>query len=113
MAVSRQCSECGCDRWVARDAERARDRAQRAMEEAERMAAKAGVDSLRQKLAHEEDRDRVSRLQRKIQRQARVIVRLEARLRALNTRPYADSPLGESAPAAEYDAEAWDGKGDA
>jgi hypothetical protein len=113
MAVSRQCPECGCDRWVARDAGRARDRAERTMEEAEKMAARAGVDYLRQKLARAEDRDHVSRLQRKIQRQARVIVRLEARLRALNAKPYTDSPVGENAPAAEKDADAWDAKGDA
>jgi hypothetical protein len=80
---------------------------------AEQMAARAGIDGLRQRLEHPEHKDHAARLQRKIQRQARVIVRLEARLRALGARPYADAPLGETAPAAEYDALSSDGKGDA
>lgn len=101
----RQCPECGCDRWKMREAARNADYAEQKARDAEKLAAKNGVLSYRMRVQADEHRDHISRALRKIQRQARVIKRLEARLRALEAAPYADSPLGESAPGAEYDAE--------
>ena len=101
----RQCPECGADRWKMREAHRAYDRAQQLDRDVQKLAAKNGVLTYQIRAQEEAHKDRMSRALRKIQRQARVIVRLEARLRALKAQPYADAPLGESAPAAEYDAE--------
>lgn len=103
--IPRQCPECGCDRWQMRDAARKHEYALRMEREVNKLAARNGVLSWQIKAKDEEHRDHMGRALRKIQRQARVIKRMEERLRALNARPYEGAPLGENAPAAEYDAE--------
>lgn len=107
----RQCPECGCDRWRMRDADRLYDANMRYSRQVEKLAAEKGILTHQMTVQEHEHRDHMARLSRKISRQARVIVRLEARLRALKARPYEDAPLGESAPAVEYDAA--EGGGDA
>lgn len=101
----RQCPECGCDRWKHREAERSTDRRYQLERDAEKLAARNGVLSFQNASQEVSHREHMSRALRKIQRQARVIVRLEKRLRDLKVKPYEESPLGESAPAAEYDVE--------
>lgn len=103
--VPRQCPECGSDRWKMREADRNFDRRIQIERDVEKLAARNGVLEYRLKAQEQTHRDHTSRALRKINRQARVIKRLEERLRALNARPYEGAPLGESAPAVEYDAE--------
>lgn len=100
----RQCPECGCDRWAMRDAQRRMDLTSFLYRRVEKLAADNGLLTYRLKVIEIEHRDALSRVSRKIVRQARVIVRMEAKLRALKAKPYEGAPLGESAPAAEYDA---------
>lgn len=101
----RQCPECGCDRWAMRDAIRQSQRVTRLERDVRKLAGENGVLIYQARVKDDEHSDHMSRSLRKINRQARVIKRLEERLRALNAKPYEDAPLGESAPAVEYDAE--------
>lgn len=99
----RQCPECGCDRWKMRQADRLYDANLNLHESLKKAAAENGILKYQATLAEAEHRAHTSRLSRKVIKQARVIVRLEARLRALKQRPYEDAPLGETAPNAGYD----------
>lgn len=100
----RQCEECGSDRWVARDAQMRFAAAQRMNDAAQKIARENGELRLRVAVLEAERNEIQGLLQRKITRQARVIRRMEERLRELGRKPYEDAPLGESAAAAEYDA---------
>lgn len=100
----RICPECGGDRWKAREAERNREAAYRQRREAEKIAEENGLLRYKLRLAEREAAETAGFFQRKITRQARVIRRLEERLKALDSKPYEDAGLGETAPGAEYDA---------
>jgi hypothetical protein len=106
VSEPRQCPECGCDRWRARDADRTSERLRQKARDAEELARANGL--LRYQLAEAQAgvKEVQSRLQRKIIRQARVIRRMEERLRHAGRKPYEGAPLGESAPGVEYDADA-------
>jgi hypothetical protein len=88
-----------------RESERNYDRRLQLERDVERLAAQNGLLSYRLRAQAEAHRDHMGRALRKISRQARVIRRLEERLRALNARPYEDAPMGETAPAVEHDVE--------
>ena len=84
MSEPRICPECGSDVWKARDYDsllRARDRhhATNRQQAIEILALKLRVAEL-----EERERDRG----RKVQKQSRIIRRLEERLRAVGSRPY-------------------------
>lgn len=87
-----------------REANSLYDANMRYSKQVEKLAAEKGILTHKLTVIEHEHRDHMARALRKISRQSRVIVRLEARLRALKAKPYEDAPLGESAPAAEYDA---------
>jgi hypothetical protein len=100
---SRICPECGGDRWRAKEAQRAMEAAQRMVARAEELARENGL--LRFKLAHAtaEAQEHQGWLQRKIVRQARAIKRLEARLRSLGDRPHEDASFADTTTGAEFD----------
>ena len=102
------CPECGADRWIASHVERDRDETRRLSQAAIRMAKEAGVKELKSQLLVAANEDHVKRLQRKIMRQARQIVRLEAKLRDAGVKPYAGETASEINPFAEWDAKRGD-----
>jgi hypothetical protein len=86
------CPECGTDTYQARNWTRWYDRYLRLQDEYERQAAEHAVEAAKWRLKEfdrEEDR---KGLQRKVREQSGVIAKLEDRLRALGTQPYAQSP---------------------
>lgn len=104
MTQERVCPECGGDRWKAREAERNFERAYRQRREAERIAEENGLLRYKLALAEREAAETAGLFQRKITRQARVIRRLEERLKAAGHKPYEGAKLGDTAPGADYDA---------
>ena len=103
--VPRVCPECGGDRYLARDAQRNLEAAQRHHLTAEKIARENGLLRYRLTVAQAETHETRSQLQRKIVRQSRAIQSLEAKLRKHGQQPYRDAKLGETAPGAETEAE--------
>lgn len=100
----RVCPECGCDRWLTRDAALTAQRLSMKTRHAEDLARENGLLTYRLKTIEAEMRDLHSALQRKIVRQARAIRRFEERLRGLREKPWAMHTIGETVPGAECDA---------
>jgi hypothetical protein len=99
----RVCPECGADRWKMRDATRLVEANLRLNEQVERLAARNGVLSHQLEVIALEHREHFSRGARKIARQARVIRRLEAKLREHGVPPYQGAPIDQTSTGAEYD----------
>ncbi len=98
----RVCEECGADRWFARDASRTRENLDTKIRDVEDLARSNGLLTYRLKEAEAKNARSQSQMQRKIIKQARVIRRLEVRLKG--QAPYKGAKPGETAPGAEYDA---------
>jgi hypothetical protein len=86
-----------------RDAKRVSEALSRKIGDAENLARENGLLRYQRDTAQAAAREAQSLLQRKVVRQARVIRRLEERLRALNAKPYEGAEF-ETAPGVECDA---------
>lgn len=104
MTPPRVCPECGADRWKMKDASRTFERLSAKTRDVEKLARENGLLRYKLEIAEAEYRDHQSHQSRKIVRQARVIKRLEERLRAAGVRPYEGAGLGEVSTGAEFDA---------
>lgn len=84
----RHCPECGSDRYLEGEHERLQRRCERVTQEALRQAGRDAREmmKLRLELAGAEESRRS--LQRKVAKQRSALNKLEAKLRALGTRPY-------------------------
>lgn len=101
---ARVCTECGADSWQSRAFERLNRRNVELQTDVERLARENGLLRWRVEDAKAQGVSELGSLQRKVRRQARVIVRLEKRLRAAGQRPYEGAELNETAPGAAHDA---------
>lgn len=103
----RICPECGGDRYLARRADRDLERSYEMQRAARRMAAEAGVAKFQMDILKMDHEQRTAGMQRKITKQARVIRRLEERVKELGGKPY-DGAISrdQTAPGAEFDEEA-------
>ncbi len=99
----RVCEECGSDTWRARAFERISERNRHLESEMQKMARENGHLLWRLRDAEAMASVTHARLQRKIQRQARAIVKLTGRIRDLGQKAYAGAGH-DTAPGAEYDA---------
>lgn len=86
--MGRVCECCGSDTYKAEHFDDVRDRANREARAADRVASENGVLRLRLRMAEETHIEAQAGLQRKIARQARVIRRLEERLRERGDAPH-------------------------
>jgi hypothetical protein len=102
--IPRVCPECGGDRYMAHEGKNYFDLALRHGIKAEGIARENGLLRYKLSIAESDASERVSGMQRKVIRQARVIRRLEERVKQLGAKPYEGATLDETAPGAEYDA---------
>lgn len=100
--VQRVCPECGGDRYRAKNAQRDLEAAQRHHKTAKDIARENGLLRYQLAVAEAQARDSHSALSRKVSRQARVIRRLEEKLRARSVKPYEGAGLEETAPGVDY-----------
>ena len=93
----RICPDCGSDTFFADNFERVRDEAFRLRKEFEHQAARHAVERAQWELQRFDNDEGRRGMQEKIQRQRKVINRLERRLRALSVKPYAQESGTEEA----------------
>jgi len=89
--VANVCECCGSNVYFAREFPRLRGENEALRHELERIHARMGVVEARQRIAEIEAKEKQRAEQSKAERQRRVIVRLEKKLRALGEgKPYGD-----------------------
>lgn len=97
----RVCPHCGTDRWKAERADRREARMTAVNHERDRLARENGVLRSEAHLAREKGEEYRRALQRKIQRQARVIRRLEQKLLDAGQPPHEGAKPWEAAPVSD------------
>lgn len=97
----RMCPHCGTDRWKAERADKREARMTAIVRDRERLAAENGLLRANVILAEGEGREVRRALQRKVQRQAKVIRRLEKKLLALGQRPHEGVHPGLATPVSD------------
>lgn len=98
MGEQRVCPHCGCDRWKAERADKLAARMVSTERERTRLAQENGVLRSEAHLARELGQEVRNAMQRRIQRQARVIRRLEQKLLDAGRQPHDDATLGDGLP---------------
>lgn len=94
----RVCPECGSDTYKSSNYDKQADRARQMNAAFEREAQKAGLASARLSVLSLEHKDCHSRMQRKINRQAKAIRRLEEKLRELKVQPHEGETPANASP---------------
>lgn len=102
MADERVCPHCGTDRYKAQRLDR-REAAMRARDRAaDKIAKENGALRLQLAVAQEEGGEVRRGMQHKIQRQAKVIRRLEKKLLEAGKQPHEGVPPWETAPVSDF-----------
>jgi ssDNA-binding Zn-finger/Zn-ribbon topoisomerase 1 len=91
MSLGHTCPECGTSGWMHRDAERQRDQLRWMYFDVERLARDNGKLRYELDVAREADKREGAYLRRKVVKQAKVISKLEGKLRKRGQQPY-DEP---------------------
>ncbi|MFE2998690.1 hypothetical protein ACFXG4_27270 [Nocardia sp. NPDC059246] len=83
------CEHCGANSWAVEMADRYQDRSERLQREYERQAADHAVQAAQWRVKELHHAEAHHGFQRKVAKQRRTILRLEAKLRKLGVPPYA------------------------
>lgn len=101
--MPRVCEHCGSDTYKAENFDRVRDSLTKYRERCENLARRNGLLQVRLEISGADAVEERAGLQRKVNRQARVIRRLEDRLRKLGRKPHEGVSPGETSPVMQAD----------
>lgn len=96
--MGRVCEHCGSDTYRSDNFDRVITRSHRLESENRKLAAANGIHAAHARMRGLEHDDRIAGFQRKVQQQARVIRRLEKKIRDLGSAPHEGVTPSETSP---------------